>query len=290
MAAWQVLSALLASSLEALAIVEASRGDAAAALACHAAACLATALGLGRALLPEAGWWGLALLAGTSFFLPLLGPLGFAGLAWALPARSGLAPARCIYTAVPPPVWAPTAAGGVRALGRLGGEARVAFLVATQADGQAAVQLLRLALRDPDEEVRLLAHARLENATRAAWRRIDALTRRAASTGSPDAALQLRLGAEHWELVRQGLVEGEIRQHVLDCALRHLNAARLGEGHRPSLHYLLGRVHLARGDGQQAETALWAARAAGMSVKTMAPWLAEAAFVSRRQGPTEARS
>jgi hypothetical protein len=283
MAAFPALSALFAASLEALALMDAARGGTLSAVAFHAAASLVTAIGLKRRLVPAGGGWGWALLAGASFFLPLLGTLGCIGLAWALPARSmpPVMPA-CTLTPMPPLARLPVARDLGRALGRRDREERIGAVRAIPADDPATAGLLRQALRDADEEVRLLAHSKLEISTRAAWRRIERLTTQTSTAGSRRAALELQLGAEHWELVHQGLVEGEIREHILESALGHLRAALDGEAHRPSLHYLLGRVHLARGQGREAEAALKAALAAGMSGRTLAPWLAEAAFLDRR--------
>lgn len=283
MAPSRALSTLLAASLEALAIGAAADDAAALAVALHAAACVAATFGLRPRLAPRGGAWELALLGGAAFFMPLLGLLGCAALAWALPAtplprRSG----PWTITPVPPPSRKPGAGGAGQALGRRDREARMRSVLEARAECPATIRLLRRALRDPDEEVRLLAHAMLEKRTRRDWRRIEALTRQLPEAGPRRGALELRIGSAQWELVRQGLVEGESREHVLEGALAHLRAALASEGHRASLHYLLGRVHLARGETREAEAALRAALSAGLSSKAAAPWLAEIAFVERR--------
>jgi hypothetical protein len=102
------------------------------------------------------------------------------------------------------------------------------------------------------------------------------------------AAIQRRLAAESWELARSGVAEGDCLVHALDAAREHAHDAVAADPDCPSSWLILGRVELRRGAAAPAETALARAVERGLAPATVAPYLAEAAYVDRRFAATRA--
>ena len=293
MSSWRQVTRLAAASLaavglEGLALVAALRGAWALALALHAASCGCAAASIHCRLLEGPARWSFVLVFAGTLLLPVLGALGLAAVALATPRAPSSSGPNLVRTRVPGPPQAavgaePPRAGSAASRTR-GRQARLAAVAeARGCSDPATIARLRRALEDPDEEVRLLAHAVLESKSRTAYRRIDQAARELqAAPPSRRTALQRELALEHWELVWLGLVEGECLDEVLGTARRHALAALDGEPRSASLHFLLGRIALRRGDSREAEWALLRAAELGLPAAQLAPYLAEAAFLARR--------
>jgi len=164
-----------------------------------------------------------------------------------------------------------------------------------------ALPLLRSALTDASEDVRLLAYAileRREKSLRASIeRKLGALAEQDAGSTQPGASSGQQLGAlrelahDHWELVHGGFVEGELAQRTLELAAEHTSAAlsllissdaSATAGREGDLAVLLARIELRRNRTQEAARALELAGRAGVAESTLAPLLAELAFIERR--------
>jgi hypothetical protein len=146
-----------------------------------------------------------------------------------------------------------------------------------------AVPGLRAALRDPADEVRLLAHAlldRRETQLRAAIGRIEAELA-AATDSSRRWQLLGRLAHSYWALVDGELAHGELAQEALERASRSakeaLELARSGD-----LCVLLVEVCLRQSDGLAAWHWLQCAERERVPLDVRAPLYAEAAFLLRR--------
>lgn len=153
-----------------------------------------------------------------------------------------------------------------------------------------ALPLLRIALGDASEDVRLLAYAileRREKGLRASIeRKLEALDAHEDGSSSRLAALR-ELAHDHWELVHGGFVEGELAQRTLQLAAEHAHAAlehirRDNGAPEGSLSVLLARVELRRGETISAARALQLAARVGVAESTLAPLHAELAFIERR--------
>jgi hypothetical protein len=290
-------SALAAEAVAALLVVDApSPAGVAVAVVLHAAGVLATvrlldstAIGLGLSPVTP-------LAAVTAIFLPVIGPIGLALLVRAV-GRG----ARAAGVALPPtitelpalPAAAPDAAGETLGQGAIAArlrfapdsDARVRAVLATRRlDGARAVPLLREALRDRQEDVRLLAYALLEDRERQADATVRGLIAAlAAAPPSQAAALHDRLANAYWEMCYQELVAGELESFALGQVIEHLDAASAA-GATAARWLLRARVLLRRGDAPGARAALDESRRAGMPARTVDPYLSEAAFVSRRAG------
>jgi hypothetical protein len=230
----------------------------------------------------------------TAVFLPVVGPIGLGFLlrAVARGARGAHAELPPTITELPPlPAAAPEAVGETLGVGAIvarlrfapDSDARVRVVLATRRlDGARAVPLLREALRDRQEDVRLLAYAMLEDRERHADATVRALQAAlAAAPASRQTALHDRLANAHWELCYQGLVAGELESFALGRALEHLDAASAAGGASAARWLLRARVLLRRGDAAAARLALDESRRAGMPARTVDPYFAEAAFIER---------
>jgi hypothetical protein len=161
-------------------------------------------------------------------------------------------------------------------------------LACRQLRTRASVGLLRLALRDPVDDVRLLAYAVLDAREREIQVEIQALSSRLAAPGERPLPLSLhaRLAELYWELVYQELVGGELLAHCLDKVLDHTGRA-LAARDMPRMAFLAGRALLRLGRPGEARTALIGAFERGLPMEILGPYLAEAAFQERR--PQEVR-
>jgi polysaccharide biosynthesis protein PelE len=267
-------------ALEAVAAIAAIDGLGAPALVAHVAACGAIAVAVTRRLPPPAGASSLGsparLVFTTALLLPVLGALGWIAVALVSPRHAEPRGHALACTPVPDPE-----AARIRAEqpARRPGSASARVVAARGRQDAGAIALLRRALANPDEDVRLVAHAVLESRHRAADHRLHDLDGALeAAPAEQRAPLHRRLAAEHWELARLGLVEGECLAHALDRAHQHAHATPDSAARA----LLLGRIELRRGNAGAAEAALAHALALGLPPEVAAPYLAEAAFLERR--------
>ncbi len=232
-----------------------------------------------------------ALAAGWVLFVPLLGVIGLA-LGVAFGHRLTRQPARrdWVAIAIPPlpsrPVQMserPTySQGGVIAALRHAkqSEPRVhAVMAAAQLPDRAAVPVLRMALKDLADDVRLYAYAVLDRKESIINARIQRL-RSAIDRGDDDARVRARLAEQYWELAYLGLAQGEVARHVRNEAERCARAS-LAARESPGMRLLLARIALQVGDFETADNHLERAMAAGVDGAEVAPFRAEVAYLRR---------
>jgi len=281
MASWRDIALATGVALEAAAVIAARDGMAALALAAHLGSCVGIAIGLGGRLPAGAAVGRLAFA--MALFLPILGALGWIAAALVRPSSHGRPGPAVVRTPIPGPE-----AARIRA-GRLpppppGARSATARVVAARGrDDPGAIALLRRSLTDPDEDVRLVAHAVLESRHRVADRALhEAACELERAPAERRPAIHRRMAAEHWELARTGLAEGDCLVHALERARHHAQAALAEDPGHASLLLLLARIELGRGNGEEAEAALAGAVELGLSPAIAASYLAEAAFLARR--------
>lgn len=267
----------------------------------HAGACLLFSLALLRLLPPPyrnpAVLSGLPVL-GITFFIPVLGMLGW--LACVVPALRHPRPVQPpLDDWLHPPVHGlPVRPAGLRAMGGMqrAGElagplrhaanpnSRIAVLIATLSlEDQYSVPLLRLALKDPEDDVRLLAYALLNRKEKAIEARIRDLGQQLARVPSDQGFLQHKaLAHNYWAFAHLGDPQGSARLLLCTRAREHGQAAlRLcpGDG---GLQWLLGRILLVQLQLDDADEAFEQARQRGIDPRQIQPFLAEIAFLRRR--------
>ncbi|OUS24831.1 hypothetical protein A9Q98_13115 [Thalassotalea sp. 42_200_T64] len=145
-----------------------------------------------------------------------------------------------------------------------------------------AIPLLKIALRDIDDDVRLLAYARLDQLENEITHQINQYQVLLDSEDLQTQTTYHRLIAEQlWELSYLGLSEGETQRYHLEQALVHAQSS-LKNKESTGLRLMLGRIYLALGQYQLAHQAFIAAQAAGEPAKRVLPYLAEVAFLQKR--------
>ncbi|MGF1686746.1 HEAT repeat domain-containing protein [Photobacterium japonica] len=142
---------------------------------------------------------------------------------------------------------------------------------------QHAVPLLQLALKDLTDDVRLLAYASLEGIETNINESISVLKTQYERESSAVKAHEL--AQQYWELCYLGIAEGILRQHYLQEAEQWL-AQSLCLQQTASANLLLGRVLLELNRAEEAMVALDAALKGGLLLRQVAPYLAEAAYLS----------
>jgi hypothetical protein len=157
-------------------------------------------------------------------------------------------------------------------------------LACRQLPGRLAVPLLRLALRDPVDDVRLLAYAVLDGRERQIQTEIAATLKRAGVKEGDKAPLGVRskLAELSFELVYQGLVEGELLSHALEQVLSHAMAVLNAHPSHPRMALLAGRALLVRRKYGEARSMLEEALRRGLSMEVVGPYLAEVEYELRR--------
>jgi plasmid stabilization system protein ParE len=269
-------------------------------LCLHGFACAGLALGL-HGMMPRSQQSdrrsGLLFLAALNFFMPMFGPLGMLG---------GLLAERFFPNRPPPPSpWLsvempplPPQPSNIAARPEYGDGALSAMLrycpnperrlsavlAVRRLRDKNDAEVLRLALTDAVDDVRLLAYSILDHKEQAMNARLRLLQSQLQSAADEPlrARLHKRIGEAHFELVAMGLSRGEVQTYLLSEARNHVGAAlQFDADDRDSL-FLLGRIALHQGDIDGAEKAFLRAQVLGMALEKVLPYLAELAFRQQR--------
>ncbi|MDE2149240.1 MAG: HEAT repeat domain-containing protein [Gammaproteobacteria bacterium] len=157
-----------------------------------------------------------------------------------------------------------------------------AVMATRRLDDRRAIPILRNALKDPADQVRLLAYSLLNGKQR----RLDAAIRQlrrqapAAPAAAADDVRGVRdeqMAALYLEQAELGLVDGEVRQYVLQQAFECIERA-LEAGDRAPRRFLRGRINLGLERLDAADADFEAAETLGFSADKAAPYRAEIAF------------
>jgi polysaccharide biosynthesis protein PelE len=159
-------------------------------------------------------------------------------------------------------------------------ERRIKALIATrQMTSQEAIPVLKEALRDPVDDVRLLAYSMLdakEEEINATIRRL--LQRTDLAPADQRQKLHQRISNCYWELAYLGLAQGEVLRHSLAQALSHLEQALSAGADEPALYVQRGRLLMHQQRWDEAGQAFTTAVEQGIPAGGVAPYLAEIAF------------
>lgn len=160
-----------------------------------------------------------------------------------------------------------------------GRDSRVRALVATLSlDVRRAMPLLRIGLRDGDDDVRLLSYALISRKEKTLEARIAAARARIGQVPEAEGFnLHRALARDYWELAEM-TQDGSAASFLLECAQLHALAAAGIRPREADVQFLLGRVLLKTRDLDGARAALLRAVAAGVALDRIALFLAEIAF------------
>lgn len=163
---------------------------------------------------------------------------------------------------------------------------RIAALIATLSIKEHdAIPLWRLALKDPEDEVRLLAYSLLNRKERAIEARIrQAMDHLDTAASDPGKIFELNKALAHdlWALSQ--LASPRSSTQLALCA-RARERAELALGREPAdggLRLLLARTLIAQRQLDEAAVALERASEDGIDLRQIEPLLAEMAFIDRR--------
>lgn len=143
--------------------------------------------------------------------------------------------------------------------------------------------LLHKLLADPSDDLRLAAYGMIDGKEKAITGRIAAELEALGRATSPEARLySLRLLAEeHWELVYNDLVRGDLRDHAIGEGLRHVEEALAASEREAGLWFLKGRLLQASRRNAEAEEAYGIAISCGLAESRTLPYVAEIAYERR---------
>jgi hypothetical protein len=273
-------------------------------LLCHLVACLIMASVFTGLLSSKHGSWKKGtpfVVFSLCFFIPWFGMLGMiAGvlpaLWWPRPGSGATRLSAWSYLSIPPlPDQSPSPrepgtlhfgvasiAGILQGASDLG-QRQKGVLATLQLRDNEAIGLLRRALRDPEDDVRLLAYALLDRKEQAITARIRLHQKRLDSArGDQKVSHHSAIAFDCWELIHLGLVQGEVMNYLLATAREHAEAALRRRPKNPGLEFLLGKVLARMGEPELASDALRRAENLGIDSEIISPYMREVGFWQRR--------
>jgi hypothetical protein len=266
-------------------------------LAAHACASVVGALVMARfvpLLYPGSQRSAFPYFAALGFFVPVLGVVGPLLLhASARTAPTG--PRSKPLQLLEPPHYSGATAEAAPAFNRAGirpvlrsrsapVELKLKALLALQSvSSRAANTLIREMLREPVDDMRLLAYGMLDARERILDARIHGLKLRLESAGGPAERNPLlkELAECYWELVYRGIVQGDLLRHCLAEAARYLGAFLESERSDPGAWALQGRLLSLERRDREADEAFATAIGVGLPESRVLPYRAEVAFRAR---------
>ncbi|SDY12033.1 hypothetical protein [Nitrosomonas sp. Nm58] len=144
---------------------------------------------------------------------------------------------------------------------------------------QDAVPILRMALGDPVDDIRLLAYALLERKEHNLSERIKKSKQKLEKIeNSRNKQLFRQIANDYWELANLGLAQGEMRNYVLNMACKYLE---LGLKHYPEdsgFCFQYAQILLKLGNYEKASEQIKKAENLGIEHKKLLIYYAELAF------------
>jgi hypothetical protein len=163
-------------------------------------------------------------------------------------------------------------------------ELRLKALLALQTvSSRAANTLLREMLREPVDDMRLVAYGLLDAREKDLDARIHGLKKRLEATGTAEgrAPVLKELAEAYWELVYRGIVQGDLLRHCVSEARRYLGEFLEHEPRDPGAWALQGRLLSLERRDREADQAFSTAMELGLSEARVLPYRAELAFRAR---------
>jgi polysaccharide biosynthesis protein PelE len=153
-------------------------------------------------------------------------------------------------------------------------------------EDKAAIPLLRIALGDPVDDIRLLAYSLIDRKEQRISERIDRARKILETNNSAINARHLyrSIVKDYWELAHLGLVEGETLNYVLNKACEYLEKGLLLYPKDRGLHLQYAKLLLKLGKPQDALGEFKIAESLGIGRQKLLLYYAEIAFLNRQFG------
>lgn len=155
-----------------------------------------------------------------------------------------------------------------------------ALLALQEVPGRHASEILREVMADPADDLRLLAFGMLDSKEKLINERIHVAGEALKAARDPQAeyAASKQLAELYWELVYQGLVQGDMRLYALEQARKHVNKALAHHQADGGLWVIAGRMRLLEKDYEGSLAAFESAVKNKFPLVRIEPYLAELAF------------
>ncbi|WP_338364809.1 protein PelE [uncultured Pseudoalteromonas sp.] len=154
-----------------------------------------------------------------------------------------------------------------------------AVMAARHMSDAQAIPILKLALKDLEDDIRLLAYSTLDGKETKINEKISQYQQAIANTTQqPQLSILQRQQAElYWELSYLGLAQGALKEYVLEKA-ESLTLTSIKFNPQPASYVFLGRIQLALNKLNEAQQCLNLATQLGMARRHVLPYKAEVAF------------
>ena len=154
-----------------------------------------------------------------------------------------------------------------------------AVMAARHMSDAQAIPILKLALKDLEDDIRLLAYSTLDSKETKLNEKISQCQHAIANTTQQPklSNLQRQQAELYWELSYLGLAQGALKKYVLEKA-EALTLTSIKFNPQPASYVFLGRIQLALGKLNEAQQSLNLATQLGMARRHVLPYKAEVAF------------
>lgn len=149
-----------------------------------------------------------------------------------------------------------------------------------------AIPLLRIALRDPVDDIRLLAYALIDRKEQRISERIESVRQKLEANETPPNARHLyrSIVKDYWEMAHLGLVEGETLNYVLNKTREYLERGLQRYPKDRGLHFQYAKLLLKLKKLKSAHDEFKIAENLGIERKQLLLYYAEIDFLQRRYG------
>ena len=171
-----------------------------------------------------------------------------------------------------------------------------AMVALSNVSGRLASPMLRTALSDSNDDLRLLAYSMLDNkeqqisqAIHDAQQSLEHAHKNEGSSPPGPQGIQAAwaLSDLYWEMIYQGIAQSDVREHAIAQSLHYCLAVLQEQPDNALLTLRKGRLMQLRKDYQQAQEAYEAALEQGLPAARVIPYLAEIYFLQHDYSKTQ---
>jgi hypothetical protein len=146
-----------------------------------------------------------------------------------------------------------------------------------------AIPLLRKALKDDEDDVRLLAYVLLKRKENTVTSRLQNRLREVnEKNGKSPVSLHKAIAYDCWEIIYLDLMQGEVQKHFFEIAIKHITISLKHNDNDPGLNILLAKILLRKGDLIQSREFFIKASMTGIDKNRILPYFAEIEFLEKR--------